>query len=167
MRGKQFLLSRRNSVIILDYGYHEAARGDFRSRLGDGRKRGGATKARHARKVQRLMYVSLADVFVHRVVGNKNDTVLPGLGVPRLIDVGDTGKQRGARLKSILPGERRIGERRLKWRAVFPRALKRILQSQLQRRRSGRRRLSRIAGGRRHSGCRIRGTLRGRDFRTA
>src|SRR2546430_3788865 len=52
----------------------------FRSRLGDGRKRGGATKARHARKVQRLMYVSLADVFVHRVVGNKNDTVLPGLG---------------------------------------------------------------------------------------
>src|SRR5256885_445978 len=47
--------------------------------------------------------------------------------------------QRGARLKSILPGERRIGERRLKWRAVFPRALKRILQSQLQRRRSGRR----------------------------
>src|SRR5207244_8898211 len=126
--GKEFLLSPRNHGIMLGYGCHGAGRGGFRSRLGGGRKRGGATKARPARKVQGLMYVSLGDVFVPRVVGNKNDTVLPGLGVPRLIDVGDTGKQRGARLKSILPGERRIGERRLKWRAVFPRALKRILQ---------------------------------------
>src|SRR5216110_3331849 len=69
------------------------------------------------------------DVFVRRVIRDEDYIIsLVELGVPRLIVVGHAGEQRCARLPSVLPSYRRIGERGLKWHAVFSRAHERILQ---------------------------------------
>ena len=76
------------------------------------------------------MHVSLADVFVHRVVRDEAGTVprAIALRVKSLVVVIHAGKQCRRRLIAVLSSDRRIGQRGLKWHAVFSRPREGILQ---------------------------------------
>src|ERR1700686_1819332 len=82
------------------------------------------------------MYISLGNVFVHTVVGDKSwvTCAVPRLGVKVLHVVADVGKQLRPALHGVLVSHSEISERGSKMGIVSFRAGKSILESEDQRR---------------------------------
>ena len=81
------------------------------------------------------MHITLADVFVHRVVGNVAHAAGSiSLGIKHLVVVRDRRQQRVFGLLGIFVSDLRLRERRLKLWAVLTRAYQRIIQGNAQRR---------------------------------
>src|SRR6266852_3610976 len=159
LRGRVFTLSREVTVVCLRHRDCQAAQSDFglcpRHRL-RGRR---STVVGKGLQGERLMHVSLCDVLVNSVVGNKDrvvGSVRSWLSVYGLHVVTDIRKQCGTALDKILVGEAKCRECRLQLRIVRSGSLQRVRKSDDQR----------TGGGGVRGGVRWRALLRRCDLRS-
>src|ERR1700723_3131834 len=141
-----FTLLRQRAEIALHYRDHQTARGNFGA--GPGQRRAGRRPPNvvDSRYTQDFVHISLADVFVHGVVGNVAHTASSiSLGIKDLVVVSDRRQQRVFGLFGIFVSDLRLGERGLKLWAVLACAYQRVIQGKAQRRLRGPRRLLRSA----------------------
>jgi len=132
--GLKLLLGSSDGVIALNNGYDQTARSDFRSRPYGGSGSRGATKIRNTGEVQNLMHVTLADVFMHGIVGDvANALPAIALGIEILRVVVHAGEQCVARQALVPAGKPGVGQCGLKLRAVLPGPRKSIFQRQAER----------------------------------
>jgi len=135
LRNLQLALCRRNTEIILHDRYHQTPRGNLRARPCDGGSGSGASIVRYSSEVNRFMHVPLADVFVHRIVGNIPNAAGAGpLCVEHLVVVDGRWQQGIARLFSVFCRDGGVRGRRLKFHAVLPCASESIVERQPQTR---------------------------------
>ncbi len=126
----------QNTKVALDDGDYQAARGDFGSSARCRGRRGGPAKASNAGKIEGFVDVSLAYIFMHRVVRDVADGCAwsVALGVENFVAVADRRQKSVASLGTVFMSQGRIGQGALKHGTVFSRAGQGVVERKRERR---------------------------------
>ena len=148
-RSGELLFSGGDREIVLHDGNDQAAASHFSLRFCGSGERGGAAIGRERSKIENLVHVALAYIFVRGIVGDKAHAIRIGLRIKRGGSEIHAGEERVAGLRAVFACDACLGDRSVIRGIVLARKVQGVLQRQPHgRARSGSRlrRWMRLAG---------------------